>query len=182
MRYNIKGKNMDIGDRTKEKVSDKLDRIEKLFPNNTEVNVTFESQKLETIVEVTIPMGKRIIRAETSDPDMMASVDKVVDIIEGQIIKYKKRLRSKMRRDSSFKEEYEALNIVDDSNSIDENSLYKIEKVKQFEIRPMDSEEAVMQMELIGHSFFVFRNSETDDINVVYRRKNGSYGLIEPEY
>ena len=180
MRYNIKGKNMDIGDRTREKVSAKLDRIEKLFPADAEAVVTFESQKLETIVEVTIPMGKRIIRAEAGDPDMMAAVDSVVDILEGQIVKYKKRLRSRMRRDVSFKEEYEAVPVSEEV--LDESPLYKIEKMKHFELRPMDAEEAVMQMELIGHSFFVFRNGETDDVNVVYRRKDGSYGLIEPEY
>ena len=180
MRYNIKGKNIDIGERTREKVSAKLDRIEKLFPADAEAVVTFESQKLETIVEVTIPMGKRIIRAESGDADMMAAVDSVGDILEGQIVKYKKRLRSKMKRDASFKAEYEAVPVSEDV--LDESPLYKIEKVKHFELRPMDAEEAVMQMELIGHSFFVFRNGETDDVNVVYRRKDGSYGLIEPEY
>ena len=111
---------------------------------------------------------------------MMAGVDKVVDILEGQIVKYKKRLRSKMRKDVSFKEEYESVKVSEET--IDETPLYKIEKVKKFELRPMDSEEAVMQMELLGHDFFVFRNGETDIVNVVYKRKDGSFGLIEPEY
>ena len=180
MRYNIKGKNIDIGERTREKVSDKLDRIKKLFPEDAEATVKFEEQKLETIVEVTIHMGKRIIRAEARDKDMMAGVDKVVDILEGQIVKYKKRLRSKMRKDVSFKEEYESVKVSEET--IDETPLYQIEKVKKFELRPMDSEEAVMQMELLGHDFFVFRNGETDIVNVVYKRKDGSFGLIEPEY
>lgn len=180
MRYNIKGKNMDIGDRTKEKVSAKLNRIEKLFPENAEANVTLESQKLETRAEVTIPMGKRIIRAESNDADMMAAVDKLVDIVEGQIVKYKKRLRSKMRQNVAFKEEYDSVKVAEDT--LDNEPLHKIEKTKHFELRPMDAEEAVMQLELLGHDFFVFRNGDTDEVNVVYKRRNGSYGLIEPEY
>lgn len=180
MRYIIKGKNLDIGDRTKEKVSAKLDRIEKLFPKETEASVTLSMEKLVHRVDVTIPIGKRLVKAEAVEEDMMAAVDKVVDKLESQIIKYKKRLRSKMRQNASFKEEYES--ILVDEKALDEEPLYKIEKNKHFELRPMDAEEAVMQMELLGHGFFVFRNGSTDDINVVYKRKDGSFGLIEPEY
>lgn len=171
---------MDVGDRTKEKVSQKLDRIEKLFPKETEAVVTLSVEKLTNRVEVTIPIGKRIVKAEAEENDLMAALDKVVDKLEYQIIKYKKRLRSKVRQNASYKEEYEAVNI--DEKTLDDEPVYKIERSKQFELRPMDAEEAVMQMELLGHSFFVFRNGDTDDVNVVYRRKDGSYGLIEPEY
>ena len=179
MRYNIKGKNMEIGERTKEKVSDKLDRAKKLFPEDAEVTVVIKNEKLEYIVEVTIPMSKRVVRAEVSADDMMTAVDKAVDIIERQIVRYKKRLKTQMKKNTALKAEYDAINIpVDDA---DDDTLYKIEKSKKFEIRPMSAEEAVMQMELLGHSFFVFRNDETELINVVYKRKNGSFGLIEPE-
>ena len=179
MRYNIKGKNMEIGERTKEKVSDKLDRAKKLFPEDAEATVVIKNEKLEYIVEVTIPMSKRVVRAEVSADDMMTAVDKAVDIIERQIVRYKKRLKTQMKKNTALKAEYDALNIpVDDA---DDDTLYKIEKSKKFEIRPMSAEEAVMQMELLGHSFFVFRNDETELINVVYKRKNGSFGLIEPE-
>lgn len=179
MRYNIKGKNMEIGERTKEKVSDKLDRAKKLFPEDAEATVVIKNEKLEYIVEVTIPMSKRVVRAEVSADDMMTAVDKAVDIIERQIVRYKKRLKTQMKKNAAFKAEYDAINIpVDDA---DDDTLYKIEKSKKFEIRPMSAEEAVMQMELLGHSFFVFRNDETELINVVYKRKNGSFGLIEPE-
>ena len=110
---------------------------------------------------------------------MMTAVDKAVDIIERQIVRYKKRLKTQMKKNAAFKAEYDAINIpVDDA---DDDTLYKIEKSKKFEIRPMSAEEAVMQMELLGHSFFVFRNDETELINVVYKRKDGSFGLIEPE-
>ena len=179
MRYNIKGKNMEIGERTKEKVSDKLDRAKKLFPEDAEATVVIKNEKLEYIVEVTIPMSKRVVRAEVSADDMMTAVDKAVDIIERQIVRYKKRLKTQMKKNAAFKAEYDAINIpVDDT---DDDTLYKIEKSKKFEIRPMSAEEAVMQMELLGHSFFVFRNDETELINVVYKRKDGSFGLIEPE-
>lgn len=179
MRYNIKGKNMEIGERTKEKVSDKLDRAKKLFPEDAEATVVIKNEKLEYIVEVTIPMSKRVVRAEVSADDMMTAVDKAVDIIERQIVRYKKRLKTQMKKNAAFKAEYDAINIsVDDA---DDDTLYKIEKSKKFEIRPMSAEEAVMQMELLGHSFFVFRNDETELINVVYKRKDGSFGLIEPE-
>ena len=179
MRYNIKGKNMEIGERTKEKVSDKLDRAKKLFPEDAEATVVIKNEKLEYIVEVTIPMSKRVVRAEVSADDMMTTVDKAVDIIERQIVRYKKRLKTQMKKNAAFKAEYDAINIpVDDA---DDDTLYKIEKSKKFEIRPMSAEEAVMQMELLGHSFFVFRNDETELINVVYKRKDGSFGLIEPE-
>ena len=179
MRYNIKGKNMEIGERTKEKVSDKLDRAKKLFPEDAEATVVIKNEKLEYIVEVTIPMSKRVVRAEVSADDMMTAVDKAVDIIERQIVRYKKRLKTQMKKNAAFKAEYDAITVpVDDT---DDDTLYKIEKSKKFEIRPMSAEEAVMQMELLGHSFFVFRNDETELINVVYKRKDGSFGLIEPE-
>ena len=177
MRYNNKGKNMEIGERTKEKVSDKLDRAKKLFPEDAEATVVIKNEKLEYIVEVTIPMSKRVVRAEVSADDMMTAVDKAVDIIERQIVRYKKRLKTQMKKNTALKAEYDAINIpVDDA---DDDTLYKIEKSKKFEIRPMSAEEAVMQMELLGHSFFVFRNDETELINVVYKRKDGSFGLID---
>lgn len=180
MRYNFVGKNIEIGDRTREKVEGKLARIEKFFPEETVATVTLSSEKLDKNVEVTIPYHKRMIRAEVSDADMMAAVDGAVDILENQIIRYKKRLRTKVRQSAeSYRAEYESLRIKEEE--LNEEPLYKIERVKHFEVKPMDAEEAVMEMELIGHSFFVFRDAETENINVVYKRKNGSYGLIDPE-
>lgn len=180
MRYIIKGKNINIGDGTKEKIIGKLDRVSKLFSDETQVTVTISSEKLEYVVEVTIPMSKRLLRAETSDEDMMSAVDKVVDKMESQIVKYKKRLKSKMRQNKAFIDEYKSVLLNEDEVDGEEVS-YKIVKNKHFELRPMDAEEAVMQMELLGHSFYVFINGGTDEVNVVYRRKDGTFGLIEPE-
>lgn len=179
MRYNIMGKNLEISDRTKEKISDKLDRLKKLFPDDTVATVKAGVYKLDHTIEVTVPVNKRIIRAETCEQDMMAAVDKAVDILEKQIVKYKKRMLKKSHKNPSFVEEYESIMV--DESSYEDIPDVKIEKCKRFEIRPMDTEEAVMQMELLGHSFFVFRNAETELVNIVYRRKDGSFGLIEPE-
>ena len=180
MRYNIKGRNLEISERTKEKISAKIDRIKKLFPEDTQVNVSLSAGKLDMTVEVTISMAKRLLRAEATDAEMMAAVDKVVDILEHQVIKYKNRLRSKMRQNISFKEEYESLPL-NESEILEEDESYKIVKNKKFVMRPMDPEEAVMQMELIGHTFFVFRDAQSELVSVVYKRKDGTYGLIQPD-
>ena len=181
MRYNIIGKNIDVWDKTKEMVEKKLDRIAKLFPEDTNATITLSLEKLVSTVEVTIPLNKRLIRAEVQDTDMTAAMDKAVDILENQVVRYKKRMRTKVRQGGeNFVAEYQAIMVPEED--LDEEPLYKIERIKHFEVKPMDAEEAVMEMELIGHNFFVFRNGETDEVNVVYKRKNGSYGLIEPEY
>ncbi len=180
MRYQFVGKNMEVGEKTKEKIEAKLARIQKFFPEETVVTVTLSSEKLGTNIEVTIPYHKRMIRAEVSDADMMAAVDGAVDILENQVVRYKKRLKTKIRQSAeAYRAEYEALHVAEEE--LNEEPLYKIERIKHFEVKPMDAEEAVMEMELIGHSFFVFRDAETENINVVYKRKNGSYGLIDPE-
>ena len=111
---------------------------------------------------------------------MYTSIDEVVDKLEKQMVKYRSRLRDKSRRDSSFTDELKAISMNIESE--DDEDTIKIDRTKKFEIKPMDAEEAVMEMELVSHNFFVFRNSTTDEINVVYKRKDGSYGLIDPEY
>ena len=112
---------------------------------------------------------------------MTAAVDKAVDILEGQVVRYKKRMRTKVRSGAdAYAAEYAAILVPEEE--LDDEPMVKIERVKHFEVKPMDAEEAVMEMELVGHNFFVFRNGETDEVNVVYKRKDGTYGLIEPEY
>lgn len=181
MRYNIIGKNIDVWDKTKEMVEKKMDRVAKLFPEDTEATITLSLEKLVSTVEVTIPMNKRYVRAEVEDADMTAAMDKAVDILESQVVRYKKRMRTKVRAGAeAYAAEYAAILVPEED--LDDEPMVKIEKVKHFEVKPMDAEEAVMEMELVGHNFFVFRNGETDEVNVVYKRKNGTYGLIEPEY
>ena len=179
MRYTFTGKNITLTDSLKDRAMQKLDRLEKLLPKNAEISVIFSIIRQENRVEVTIPLKKRTLRAEVKETDMYAALDSVIDVLEKQMVKYKTRLRDKRRKDASYSEEMDYLPQEDETP--DDNPL-KIERTKRFALKPMDSEEAVMEMELLGHSFFMFRNSRTDEINVVYKRNNGTYGLIEPEF
>lgn len=180
MRYSYNGKNIDITDNFQNKIENKINRIAKLFPEDTEVIVTLSVIKLDNKAEVTIKLPKRILRAEVTKDDMMAAIDEAVDILEGQMTKYKSRLKDKSKKDGSFVDELNAFLNADED--YDEEESLNIVRTKRFTVKPMDAEEAVMEMELLGHSFFVFRNAATDEINVVYKRKDGAYGLIDPEY
>lgn len=180
MRYTFTGKNTTVTDALKEKITDKLARIEKLFPEETEAIVTLSVVKLDHTIEVTVKLPKRILRAEVTTQDMYSGIDEVVDVLENQMVKYKNRLRDKSRKDSSFASELKAFE-SEEIDYEDEDGL-KIAKTKRFAVKPMDAEEAVLEMELIGHNFFVFRNARSEEINVVYKRRDGAYGLIEPEY
>lgn len=179
MRYLFTGKNLTVSDALKERTMSKLGKLEKLLPKDASVQVTYSVNKLENKIEVTIPLQKRTLRAEVTDTDMYNALDSVVDVLEKQMLKYKSRLRDRSRKDNSFKDEFKMLFTSDDTPDTDER---KIEKSKKFALKPMDAEEAVMEMELLGHNFYVFRNGSSDEVNVVYKRNNGSYGLIEPEF
>ncbi len=180
----IVGKNVDVWDKTKETVEKKMGRIEKLFPEDAKATVTLSVEKRTSTVEATIVLNKRVVRAEVSEDDLIVAMDKVVDILERQMVRYKKRLRTKLRRVdmdvSSYQSEYDANGVLEaDMDRDDEDS--NIKRIKHFELKPMDVEEAIMEMELVGHTFFVFRNSESESVNVVYKRKDDTYGLIDPE-
>jgi len=175
MRYNITGRNIEVTDGLRSAIEDKIGKLDRYFTPNTEVNITMSVEKERQKIEVTIPVKGRIIRSEQVSNDMYVSIDLVEEIIERQLKKYKTKLVDKQQSAASFsqafiEEDYE------DTDSI------KIIKTKRFAIKPMDVEEACVQMELLGHNFFVFRSAETDEVNVVYKRKNNTYGLIEPEY
>ena len=123
MRYNIIGKNIDVWDKTKEMVEKKLDRIAKLFPEDTNATITLSLEKLVSTVEVTIPLNKRLIRAEVQDTDMTAAMDKAVDILENQVVRYKKRMRTKVRQGGeNFVAEYQAIMVPEED--LDEEPLY----------------------------------------------------------
>ena len=180
MNYSFTGKNIEVTEAIKEKTISKISRLSRLFSEDTNITVTISVVKLDQTVEVTIPLQKRILRAEATAEDLYAAIDNVVDILEKQMIKYKTRLRDKSRREVKFKEEYHAH--FNETESNEASNEKNIERTKKIAIKPMDAEEAVMELELLGHDFYVFRNGETDEVNVVYKRKDGSYGLIEPEY
>jgi len=175
MRYIISGKNIDVTEGLKEAIYDKLGKLEKYFNSDTEVIVTLSVEKQRQQIEVTIPVKGSIIRAEQVSDDMYVSIDLVEEIIERQMKKYKTKLVNKLHAASHFQQEYIDMETEDDEN-------IKIVRTKRFAVKPMDVEEACIQMELLGHNFFVFRNAETDEVNVVYKRKGGTFGLLEPEY
>ena len=154
MNFIISGRNIDITPGLRQAVEQKLGKLEKYFTPETDIIVTLSVEKERQKIEVTIPVKGNIIRSEQESSDMYVSIDLVEEIIERQLRKYKTKLIAKQQGGHT----------------------------KRFGIKPMFPEDACIQMELLGHNFYVFSNAETDEVNVVYKRKNGTYGLIEPEF
>ena len=175
MRYTITGRNIEETQGLREAVEDKLGKLEKYFTPDTEAVVTLSVQRELQKIEVTIPVKGSIIRAEESSTDMYVSIDLVEEIIERQIKKYRKKLIDKKQSAQAFS----ALFMEEEEDVHDEE--IRIEKTKHFDMKPMYPEDACLEMELLGHNFYMFLNAETDQISVVYKRKANSYGLIEPE-
>ena len=176
MKFIIVGKNIDVTPSLRESVENKLGKLERYFTPDTEIHVTLSVQREHQKIEVTIPVKGNIIRSEQESTDMYVSIDLVEEVIERQLRKYKNKLVAKHQEGNNFnKEFFETEEILDDGE-------IKIVRSKKFGIKPMFPEDACVQMELLGHNFFVFCNAETDEVCVVYRRKDGTFGLIEPEF
>lgn len=175
MRYTITGRNLTVTDGLRAAVEEKIGKLERYFKPDTEVIVTLSVEKERQKIEVTIPVKGNIIRSEQVSNDMYVSIDLVEEVIERQLKKYKTKLIDSKQSAAAFSQAY----VEEDYDDPEE---IKIVRSKRFGIKPMDPEEACVQMELLGHSFYVFRNSETDEVNVVYKRKGNTYGLIEPEF
>ena len=184
MRFSFSGKNFDLTDGFIEKCEKKLQqKLSRLVSENVEAHVALSNVKHENRCEITIPLRNRILRSEVTSTDMLAAVDMAADALDKQMVKYKNRVRDRSRRDNSFRDEAMSfVGVETEPVAADERDVIRIEKTKRFALKPMDPEEAVMEMELLGHQFYVFRNSVNDEVNVVYVRANGSYGLIEPEF
>ncbi len=174
MKIIISGKNLEVTDGLKKAVEEKIGKLGKYFAEDTIAKVTLSVEKERQKIEVTIPVKGNIIRSEQVSSDMYVSIDLVQEIIERQLKKYKKKLIDKQQNAVSFSEAFR-------EKTEEEEEEVKIVRTKQFDIKPMYPEDACVQMELLGHDFFVFCNAETDQVNVVYKRKGGTYGLIEPE-
>ena len=184
MNFIISGKNIDVTPGLKDTIEQKLGKLERYFTPETEIIVTLSVEKERQKIEVTIPVKGNIIRSEQTSSDMYVSIDLVEEVIERQLHKYKNKLVAKSQghptaasSGSNFKKEF--FESDDESQTDDE---IRIVRTKRFGIKPMYPEDACIQMDLVGHSFFVFCNAETDEVNVVYKRKDGSFGLIEPEF
>lgn len=174
MKFTIYGKNMHVSEGLKETLRKKFEKFDRYFEKETEVYATFSKEKNHQMLEVTIPMGRTILRAEEQTDDMVGSIEAVVDKLEGQLRKHKTKLQKRageesLRYDLESLEEWES-----------EDDEPAVVRTKKFAVKPMSVDEATMQMDLLGHDFFVFLNADTEDVNVVYQRKDGNYGLIEP--
>ncbi len=176
MRVIVSGKNIEVTDALRGSIESKMTKLEKFFNQEVEAKATLSVQKTRQIIEVTIPANGTILRAEESTEDMYTSIDKVVDKLTRQLRKHKTKLENRNTKYQTIRFENIPL-LQEDASNVDS----KIVKTKRFAIKPMNAEEAVLQMELIGHNFFVYTNAETEEVNVVYKRKDGNYGLIEPE-
>ncbi len=171
MRIDIRGDKVKVTDAIKSYVNEKIGRLDRYFENPVEMKayVVIRVRNKDEIIEVTVPSSKFTLRAEVSDSDLYAAIDKVSDKLERQIRKNKTRLRKQFKEVLRFEMENEE---VEENESI-------IVKRKQVELRPMSEEEAILQMELVDHDFYLFKNSETDKISVLYKRNDDSYGIIE---
>jgi putative sigma-54 modulation protein len=177
MKFKITGKNFDVTDALKERVTKKLGKLDKFFNPQTEAQVTMSVQRNWHILEVTIPFGGFTLRAEVSGDDMYACIDKAEDILERQIRKNKTRLAKRLHTGA-----FEDPGVFRSDVEVEEETEFRVVRTKRFAVKPMPVEEAILQMNLLGHEFFMFSNAETNQVNVVYKRKDGNYGLIEPEF
>ena len=177
MKVTVVAKNIDLTPSLKDAVEKKISKLSKYFEPSVSARATLSVQKNRQIIEVTIPFNGVILRGEESTDDMYKSIDLVEDKLERQIRKQKTKLS---RRNSSGSLRYPDFNGLEFKEDIEDNS--KIVKTKAFYVKPMSADEAVLQMELLGHNFFVYEDADTSKVNVIYKRKDGNYGLIEPEY
>ncbi len=185
MKLNIRGQNLEVTQALKDYVEKKLGKLERYFdtPPTNDAQVTLSVNKDIQSVEVTIPMPSLLLRAEERNTDMYTSIDLVLDKLERQIRKHKTKVNSKFRQEGSlrtlFKDNFEAT-VPNKPLHEEEEDDMEVVRTKRFTLKPMDIEEAILQMNMIGHDFFVFSNMDSEEVNVVYKRSDGRYGLIEP--
>ena len=173
MKINIHANKIEITDSIRNYIEEKIGKLDKYFdcPEDMRANVVIKENGIFQKIEVTIPIKKAILRSEESDKDLYAAIDFVSDKLERQIRKNKTKMRHK-----NNKENYDLF--IDFEVTEEEQELSKIVKRKEIDTKPMDEEEAVLQMDLLGHDFFVFKNIDTDNISVVYKRKDNNYGIM----
>ena len=182
--YNVRGENIEVTQAIREYAEKKVAKLERFFtdtPNATAyVNLKVYPDKTAK-AEVTIPLSFLVLRAEETTPDLYASIDFVVDKLERQVRKYKTKINRKSREKGFAGIDSTSAETLTPEEPIeaDQELSLDIVRSKRIELKPMDSEEAVLQMNMLGHDFFVYKDHETNDINIVYRRKDGRYGLIE---
>lgn len=178
MKINVVAKNIQLTPSLKDIVERKISKLDKYFDPNIEAKATLSVQKNSHKVEVTIPFNGVILRCEESTDDMYKSIDLVEEKLQRQIRKQKTKLSRKNTGGSLRFPDFKSI----EENENEEENSFKIVKTKSFDVKPMSQEEAILQMELVGHNFFVYQDAKSNRVNVMYKRKDGNYGLIEPEY
>jgi putative sigma-54 modulation protein len=176
MKVTIIGRKVSLKDNFKELAAKKLSRFDRIFDEDAEAKTVVTLEKNRQTVEITIRSRGMIYRAEATADEMNTALDEVIDSLGSQIRKNKKRLEKKIRSS--------AFAVPENSPTKDreaEEEKYQVVRTKHFIVKPMSTEEAILQMELLEHQFFMFRNEGTGEVNVVYRRKDGGFGLLEPD-
>ncbi len=176
MNIQITGKNLEVSEALKEMINKKVKKLDRYFEPDTEASVVLSTQRSRHIVEITIPFDGAILRGEEATDDMYTSIEGVVHKLEKQIHHYRTRLEKRLRG-GAFRDD-----VPDDGLQEEAQSNSKVVRTKKFPVKPLDVEEAALQMQLLGHDFFVFTNADSGEVNVLYRRKDGQFGLIEPTY
>lgn len=173
--FTIRGKNIEVTPALKDYVEKRIGKVTKYFDRVGEITVLLTVSKGRHIVEVTVPVHGVLLRGEEATMDMYTSIDLVLEKLERQIHKHKTKLEKRFREGSFRSEAIEESALSNKADDLD----YAVVKTKRFAVKPMDVQEAIMQMNMVNHDFFVFRDAGTEHVNVVYRRKDGNYGLIE---
>lgn len=181
MKMDIRGRNIEITDALKDYTTKRLSKLEKYIDDASTAQVALSVEGERHKVEVTIPLNGVILRGEVAGEEMYTAIDLVVEKLEKQIEKHKTKLYKSYRGAGLKKAVADEIQRELDEKK-DTTEKFKIVKTKRFALKPMDEEEAIMQMNLLGHTFFVFHNAQTEEVNVVYKRKDGNYGLIEPDF
>ena len=180
MKYNVRGENIEVTPAIREYIEKKISKLDRYFTEapDAKVNVNLKfNQDKSSKVEVTITMPQLVLRAEETHIDMYAAIDLVTDKLERQIRKHKTKVNRKFREKGEFPITF-ATSENTEVQDLDEDEL-EVVRTKRFDLKPMDSEEAILQMNMLGHNFYVFNNADTNRTNVVYKRADGRYGLIE---
>ena len=180
LNFNIRGENIEVTPAIRDHVESKIEKVERFFNGdiNANANVNLKINNGKAKVEVTIPMKNLTLRAEERHDDMYAAVDLIVDKLERQIRKHKTKVNRKFR-DREGVGLYFAATSQTEPTTESSDEEYTIVRTKQFDLKPMDQEEAILQMNMLGHDFFIFTDGESDSTNIVYKRRDGKYGLIE---
>ncbi|MBR6879927.1 MAG: ribosome-associated translation inhibitor RaiA [Clostridiales bacterium] len=180
MKITTQGNGIKIGTRLEQKITDKMSKFDKYFGEEGSFNVRIRPEGSRMVVEITLKLNGKIYRAEARDEEILTAVDKTVDKLESQIRRQKTKFLKKKKEYPQIVSYLEQDTVADFDYEIEKDS--KITRKKSFELRPMTSEDAILQMEMLGHNFLVYLDADTNSVCVIYKRKDGDYGLLEPEY